>query len=125
MLWINQRNVTDYDGSRHVEHDVHITRGDSGYLELVPVQNGEPYTPQESDTITLQVRAKPIKGDAETELLFNGLVTVENGVPVWHITTANTTRDCGTYFWDVQLNSGGEVSTYAMGKFVVEEENTL
>lgn len=125
MLWINKRNITDYDGSRHVEFDIHITRGDTGYLELIPKRNGVAYSVTDGDVVALQVRANPIKSDAETELIFSGNVTVESGKPIWHLTTANTTRNCGVYYWDVQLTSNGEVSTYAMGKFYIEEEKTV
>lgn len=125
MLWVNQRNVTDYDGSRHKEYDIHITRGDSGYLQLIPKQNGHNYAIGEGDTVSLQVRAKPIKNDVQTELVFAGDVTVTNGIPVWHITVANTTRDCGVYYWDCQLTSGTDVYTYLIGKFYVEEEKTV
>ena len=125
MLWINERMITEYDGGRHVEYDVHITRGDTAYVEVVPMQDGEPYTFQTGDTITLQVRTKPIKNDATTPLVFAGEVTVENSIPVWHLRVSDTTRDCGVYYWDCQLNSGSEVSTYLIGTLWIEEEKTV
>ena len=48
-----------------------------------------------------------------------------DGVPVWHITVENTTRDCGVYYWDAQLTSGSDVSTYLKGRLFIEEEATL
>lgn len=124
MLWINERMITEYDGSRHKEYDIHITRGDSAWLELVPMQDGVPYEPTENDTISVQVRKKPIKSDLQTELLFSGELVVSDGVPMWHIIPSNTNRDCGVYFWDVQLTIGEEVSTFASGRFIIEQEVT-
>ena len=124
MLWINERMITEYDGSRHKEYDIHITRGDSAWLELVPTQDGLPYEMTENDSISVQVRKKPIKSDLETELVFSGEVSTDSSI-LWHIDTTNTKRDCGVYFWDAQLTSGEEVSTFAKGRFVIEEEVTL
>lgn len=124
MLWINERMLTEYDGSRHKEYDIHITRGDSGWVDLAVLEDGEPYALQEGDEIKLQVRAKPIKNDVETELVFTGDVDTSGAVPVWHISVADTTRNCNSYYWDVQLSTGDEVSTFACGKLFIEEEVT-
>lgn len=125
MLWINRQVIPGYDGCGHVEFDVHITRGDSGYIELIPKQDGAVYELGENDEVALQVRAKPIKSDAQTELVFSGEIVVSDGVPVWHITVENTTRNCGEFFWDVQLTSGSDVSTFARGRLIIEEEVTV
>lgn len=125
MLWINKRIVNGFDGGFHTEWDIHITRGDSGYLELVPKRDGKTYQLEKGDVVKVEVRAKPITGSAETELIFAGSIDTSDGVPVWHLTTADTTRECGVYYWDAQLTSGSEVSTYVSGRFFVEEEKTV
>ena len=125
MLWTVERTLTDYEGGKHIEYDIHITRGDSGYLEVIPKQSGANYTPTGAETIALHVRAKPVRDNTETALIFAGNVTAENGVPVWHITSENTTINCCVYYWDAQLTSGEEVCTYAMGRLFIEEECTL
>ena len=125
MLWTNKRVVNGFDGGFHTEWDIHITRGDTGYLELIPKRDGKTYQLASGDVVAVEVRVKPITGSTVTELVFAGSVDTSESVPVWHLTAADTTRECGVYFWDAQMTtSDGEVASYLTGRLFIEPEVT-
>jgi len=115
MLSIDGTNIT-------------LTRGDTAYITLPILQSdGEtPYEFEEGDEVRLQVRSSAITSDTETELIFSGNISISDGVPIWHITTENSTINCGSYVWDVELiTAAGEVCTYNSGKLKITKEVTI
>lgn len=117
-----------------------LTRGDDGYVELPIYQKIKDvsvpekyrlvkYQVQEHDVVTIQVRTEPVVNQStssDNSLLFQGIVEIERGIPVWHITHEQSTVDCNTYYWDVQLEmSNGLITTYNSGLLEIIPEVTV
>lgn len=110
---------------------ISLTRGDSAYISFPILQSdGEtPYEVQEDDVVSLQVRSDVVTGSESTEpeLIIDGNIVIENGVPVWKLTPDETTIPVGKYKYDVQivLGDSGDVVTYNSGTFKITSEVTL
>lgn len=116
MLAINGTNIT-------------LTRGDSAYI-TVPVLNadGTAYEPQDGDKVALQVREKPITGiGSDPDVVINGDIAFNiQGVPLWHISTNDSTIPAMTYSWDVEIQlANGDVCTYNNGTLTIVPEDTI
>jgi len=117
-----------------------LTRGDDGYVELPIFQRvldksvpGKyryvKYLVQEGETVSVQVRKEPVVNEStsgESTLVFVGDISIQDGVPVWHITHTQSEIDCDIYYWDVQIvMSNGTVSTYNSGLLQIMPEVTV
>lgn len=117
-----------------------LTRGDDGYVELPIFQKVFDrtvpekfryikYLVQDTDVISIQVRREPVVNEetsTDETLVFVGDVTIQDGVPVWHITHEQSQVDCNIYYWDAQITmSDGIVSTYNSGLLQILPEVTL
>lgn len=109
--------------------NITITKGDSGYLEIVPTdKEGAPLELVDGDVVHAQVR------DQDDQLLFEADIskeTAEDGtdVYVWHIHPSDTKNaEIGTYVWDAQIEYGGEdedVTTFiGLSDFNIIKEST-
>lgn len=79
-----------------------ITRGDDGVLEITATdQNGEAYTMQEGDVLTLTVHELPSRNSVI--LLEIPSVPGSNRIPIRHEDTADA--EVGRYSADVQLST--------------------
>lgn len=117
-----------------------LTRGDDGYVELPIFQRvldkSVPekyryvkYLVTEGDTVSVQVRTEPVVNEdtaTDQTLVFVGDISIQDGVPVWHITHTQSEIDCDVYYWDVQIvMSNGAVSTYNSGLLQILPEVTV
>lgn len=108
-----------------------ITRGDSAYISLPILQadGRTPYEVQPGDVVALQVRTDVVTGSGSTEpeLVINGRIIYQEGVPVWVLTPEDTTIPVGKYKWDVQITLANtdDVTTYNSGTFKITSEVTL
>lgn len=104
-----------------------LTRGDTAILALhIKNADGTDYTVTESDEVRVQVRKHPITNSQASQLVFEGTVTVTDGVPIWTIRPEQSTIDAGTYYWDAQLTTGsGVVCTYLNGTLCITAEVTV
>ena len=111
--------------------NIAITRGNDAELVLPIILNTNgtktPYTPQAGDTFELQVRKSEVKkANPVPDLIFQGNVSVNlNNTLVWSISSTDTTQDCGTYYWDVDIHTGGKTYTFYCGWFTILPESTL
>ncbi len=108
-----------------------ITRGDSAYISLPILQadGRTPYEVQPGDVVALQVRTDVVTGSGSTEpeLVINGRIIYQEGVPIWVLTPEDTTIPVGKYKWDVQITLANteDVTTYNSGTFKIMSEVTL
>lgn len=104
-----------------------LTRGDTAVLALhVNNADGTKYSVTGEDAVKVQVRTSPITDAQMPELVFDGNISVADGVPIWTITPEQSTRNTGTYFWDAQITTGaGYVCTYLSGTLVITAEVTV
>lgn len=108
MIVIKKRRQRD---PKLVCWDLYITRGDSGYVDFkLKDESGNPIVLNEYATVRCHVRKAPNGG----ELLFDGTIEVQEGIPVWHILPENTkTAPLDDYVWDAQLEfTNGDVFTF-------------
>ena len=107
---------------------IKLTRGDSAHVEM-PITNedGTPYTVSDEDEVTLQVRPKAISNDADiSEPVINGTIRIEDGSPIWDISSEDSEIDAGAYRWDIQITmANGDRSTFNGGSFVITPEVTI
>lgn len=110
---------------------ISITRGDSAYISL-PILQADGVTPYEvtaADQVKLQVRTDVVTGSTSTEpeLVIDGNISIQDGVPVWSLSPEDTTLPVAKYKWDVQITLGdsGDVVTYLSGTFKITSEVTL
>lgn len=110
---------------------ISLTRGDSAYISLPILCSDKvtPYEPAVNDRITLQVRKDVVTGSSgtEPELVINGNIVVQEGIPIWIITPEESRIPVGKYKWDVEITLGdsGDVTTYNSGTFKITSEVTL
>lgn len=111
--------------------NIQITRGDGITLTLPITQNNNgtvtDYTPDGSDTFALQVRERPVENATDIpSLIFEGDVSVVSNQLVWAISAADTTKNCGRYFWDCQITQSGKPPfTFYQGWFYILPEGTI
>ena len=124
-------NVREYTQGGINYTDITLTRGDDATLVL-PVYSvaadgtRTAYSVTGSDTVAVQVRATPVTNSGTTPaVVINGTVTVSDGKPNWSISHSNSTINCGTYYWDAQITTGGKVYTFYTGQFIVVPEVTM
>lgn len=124
-------NVTEYISGGLPRTDITLTRGDNANL-VMPVYKVDadgsraPYSVTGADTVAVQVRKSPVTNSTITPaVVIVGTVTVTDGVPNWSISSANSTIDVGTYYWDAQITTGGQVYTFYSGQFIIVPEVTV
>ena len=124
-------NIAEYTRNGLPYTDITLTRGDSATLvlpifEVASDGSRTPYAVTNSDTVEVQVRKVPVTGGGLTPAaIITGTVTVSDGVPSWSISSANSTIDAGTYFWDAQITTGGKIYTFYSGQFIIVPEVTV
>ncbi len=105
-----------------------LTRGDSAHIK-VPILESDgitPYLVQEGDEVRIQVRVGRVKDANAPALVFEGDISIEEGVPVWTISPLQSTLDCKTYYYDAQITlADGDVCTYEAGELKITSEVTL
>lgn len=112
--------------------DIQITRGD-GITLILPIfenNNGtiSTYTPDPSDVFDLQVRERPVRTATDIPaLIFQGSVSVNADDQLeWTISAADTTQNCGHYYWDCQIKQTGKPPfTFYQGWFDILPEGTI
>lgn len=108
---------------------IKITRGDSAYytITLKDLDGNDYELDPESDVIRVQVRT--VYNDDDNEgLLFEGTVTDNgDGTATWHILPEDTAQadPKQRHYYDIQLETGGDVFTIVSGKFKILNEVTL
>lgn len=125
-------NVKQYIRNDLMCTDITLTRGDDAVLVLPIVSvaadgTKSAYTLDPSDVVEVQVRANPVRNSSVTPaVIINGTVTDVDGTPNWSISHANSTIDCGTYFWDAQITTSAENTyTFYSGHLIIVPEDTL
>jgi len=117
-----------------------LTRSDDGYVEVPIIRKTTDstirhnsfftrYLVKPEDKVTIQVRSEPVV-DKETSrddtFVFNGIIKVIKGIPVWYISKEQSTIPVGTYYWDAQIElKNGLRCTYNSGKLEIMSEGTL
>lgn len=114
-----------------------LTRGDDAFICLPitrkqydPIHPSKPrvtkYYVGDNESVRVQVRKAPVISDALPELMFDGLIDIQEGVPVWHISSENSTIDVKEYFWDAELTTEeGLKFTYLQGTLEILPEETV
>lgn len=104
---------------------IELTRGDSAYIGI-PAADEDRETPflfEDGDAVRLQVRgAKSHSGT----LIFDGVIRIQDGVPIWFISPEQSAVDPGTYYWDIQyVKDENHVMTYNSGTLKITPEVTV
>lgn len=102
--------------------NISLTRGDTAYISLALVDNGEPFKWKDGDTVTLTV--KRTYEDIE-DYLFQKIVAGGDTIVIEPIDTKQ--YEYGRYIYDVQVNTAiGEVFTVVgPATFKLTKEATL
>ena len=110
--------------------NISLTRGDDCTLVL-PIYTvaadgtRTEYTPQVSDTFAITVRVAPVETSGTTPtVVFNGSTSVVDGKLNWTISHSNSTQNCGKYYWDAQITTGGKIYTFYQGTLNITPEVT-
>lgn len=112
-------------------NNIIITRGDGITLTLPILLNTNgtvtEYTPDGTDVFALQVRKGQVTKNTPTpDLLFQGSLSVVSNKLTWAISSADTTQDCGEYYWDCQITQSGKPPfTFYSGRFIIIPEETI
>lgn len=98
-------------------YDITLTRGDSLYLNVGILRNGEPYTPQEGDSIRFAMCSEP------------GTAILTKQIPTDTMVLAIKPADTKTlpiyscYDYDIELTTAdGDVDTFIEGKIHISKE---
>lgn len=125
MIFVSEEKIA---GVKYT--NITLTRGDDATLVL-PIFSvaadgtRTPYTPLPGDTFKLQVRSEPITRSGQTPtVIFNGTITVVDGKPNWTISATDSTQNCGKYYWDAQITTGGKIYTFYQGWLTIFKEAT-
>ena len=113
--------------------DITLTRGDDAELVLPVIQiNADgtetAYTPDASDSFAVQVRKGPVVDNTPPAIVINGTVSVDqtDHCPHWSISSADSTVDVASYFWDAEITTAaGKKYTFYTGRFIIIPEETL
>lgn len=101
--------------------DITLTRGDTLYVQISLTKDGEPYVPQEGDTIRFAMK-KSYK-DPDSEVLINKQVPIDTLMLEINPEDTKPLAMSRTYLYDLELKTGiGEVYTFIAGKFKLTEE---
>ena len=110
--------------------NISLTRGDDCTLVL-PIYTvaadgtRTEYTPDVSDTFAVTVRVAPVENSGTTPtVVFNGSVSVVSDKVNWVISHSNSTQNCGKYYWDAQITTGGKIYTFYQGTLNITPEVT-
>lgn len=110
--------------------NISLTRGDDCTL-VMPIYTvaadgtKTEYTPTGSDTFAITVRVAPIETSGTTPtVVFNGTTSIVDGKLNWTISHSNSTQNCGKYYWDAQITTGGNVYTFYQGILNITPEVT-
>lgn len=95
-----------------------LTRGDSFYATIGMTKDGEAYTPQEGDVVTFTARTT-----------YGADVAIQKTIPTDTLLLALYPADTqdlayGTYVFDIQLESQGDVDTFIVGELKLTKEVT-
>ena len=123
-------SVTEQAMGNIVYTNISLTRGDDCTLVL-PIYTvaadgtRTEYTPQVSDTFAITVRVAPVETSGTTPtVVFNGSTSVVDGKLNWTISHSNSTQNCGKYYWDAQITTGGKIYTFYQGTLNITPEVT-
>lgn len=97
-------------------NNIHLTRGDSATLFLeVTDQDGQPYTPKESDEFIFSVKNNELVVPYELTKKFNSELEIT-------ITSKESSNfNFGVYLFDIKLVNNGVVDTFIIGNLIIEE----
>lgn len=123
-------SVTEQAMGNIVYTNISLTRGDDCTLVL-PIYTvaadgtRTEYTPQNSDTFAITVRVAPVETSGTTPtVVFNGTTAIVDGRLNWTISHSNSTQNCGKYYWDAQITTGGKIYTFYQGTLNITPEVT-
>jgi len=103
------------------KNDITLTRGDTLYVQINLTKDGEPYVPQEGDTIRFAMK-KSYK-DPDSEVLINKQVPIDTLMLEIDPEDTKSLAMSRTYLYDLELTTSiGEVYTFIAGKFKLTEE---
>ena len=98
-----------------------LTRGDTLMLKLSLTKNGEPYEPQEGDTIRFALKQKYTDPDTEVKVNKN----IPSDTLILKIDPEDTKELLmgKTYVYDIEMtDANGNVDTFITGKFGIDNE---
>ena len=105
--------------------DICRTRGDTFPFDITFTLEGGGNLPTTGNTFLLTVDPSPAPADAVNNLFQNTPTTPSDGVVRVTLSAAEADQTPGTYFYDLQMTSGGtSVRTIAKGQWVVEQDVT-
>ena len=103
------------------KNDITLTRGDTLYVQITLTKDGEPYVPQEGDTIRFAMK-KSYK-DPDSEVLINKQVPIDTLMLEIDPEDTKSLSMQKTYVYDLEITTSiGEVYTFIAGKFKLTEE---
>lgn len=102
-------------------NDITLTRGDTLYIQITILQNGEEYVPQEGDSVRFAMKRR--FNDDDSKILINKTIDIETLLLKLEPEDTKKLRFGRSYVYDVELtNSNGDVSTFIKGKLTLGEE---
>jgi len=102
-------------------NNITLTRGDTLYVQINLTKDGEPYVPQEGDTIRFAMK-KTYK-DPDSEVLINKQVPIDTLILTIDPDDTKELTMSRSYVYDLELTTSiGEVYTFIAGKFKLTEE---